>query len=196
MKFLLYVILGMMLMMTLLAACGGEDETTDIKQVDNTANSNNLPDSTISTNVAVADITPIVASYLEMKNELAADDSREAATAGLHMIKAIEAFDKTTLNAELSKEYDDIASDAREHATHISTNPDRIRHQREHFEMLSSDIYDLAKMVKPNQVLYYDFCPMYNDNKGGYWLSEKKDISNPYLGKEMLTCGTVKEELR
>jgi hypothetical protein len=37
---------------------------------------------------------------------------------------------------------------------------------------------------------------MYNNNKGADWISEKKEISNPYLGKEMPTCGTVKEELK
>jgi len=30
---------------------------------------------------------------------------------------------------------------------------------------------------------------------GANWLSESKEISNPYLGQSMPTCGTVKEEL-
>jgi hypothetical protein len=36
---------------------------------------------------------------------------------------------------------------------------------------------------------------MYSDGKGGNWISETKHIRNPYLGKDMLTCGVVKEEL-
>jgi hypothetical protein len=37
---------------------------------------------------------------------------------------------------------------------------------------------------------------MYNDGKGANWLSETKEIANPYLGKSMPTCGSVKEELK
>jgi hypothetical protein len=51
------------------------------------------------------------------------------------------------------------------------------------------------KQVVAQDKLYYDNCPMYNNGKGGNWLSETKDIQNPYLGKEMPTCGSVKEEL-
>jgi len=36
---------------------------------------------------------------------------------------------------------------------------------------------------------------MFNDGKGANWLSESKAISNPYLGKSMLNCGTVKKEI-
>ena len=62
--------------------------------------------------------------------------------------------------------------------------------------MLSKDIYQLVKTFGGEQKLYYDHCPMYNNNKGAYWLSETKEIANPYLGKAMPTCGTVKEELK
>ena len=67
-----------------------------------------------------------------------------------------------------------------------------IAHQREHFEMLSSDIYDLVKAFGGGQVLYKDFCPMYNKGKGAFWLSETKEIRNPYYGKEMPSFGTIK----
>jgi len=43
--------------------------------------------------------------------------------------------------------------------------------------------------------VYYDYCPMAFDNKGGFWLSEQKAIANPYFGKKMMTCGSVKETL-
>ena len=37
---------------------------------------------------------------------------------------------------------------------------------------------------------------MYNNKKGAFWLSETKEIKNPYLGKAMPTCGTIKEEIK
>ena len=33
------------------------------------------------------------------------------------------------------------------------------------------------------------------DNAGAFWLSEHKEILNPYMGQAMLTCGEVKETL-
>jgi len=54
----------------------------------------------------------------------------------------------------------------------------------------------MIKLLGTNQPLYVDRCPMYNNNKGAIWVSEIKEIKNPYLGKAMPTCGTVKEELK
>jgi len=33
------------------------------------------------------------------------------------------------------------------------------------------------------------------DGKGGYWLSNSKEIRNPYFGDIMLACGEVTEVL-
>lgn len=145
---------------------------------------------------AASPVKEIVNGYLQLKNALATDNGNDAASAGNTMVTAFEQFDKSKLPADKTKTYADIESDAKEHAEHIGKNGSNIKHQREHFEMLSKDIYELVKTFGAGQQLYYDHCPMYNNNKGADWISEKKEISNPYLGKEMPTCGTVKEELK
>jgi predicted RNase H-like nuclease (RuvC/YqgF family) len=138
----------------------------------------------------------VVTHYLHLKNALAADNAKEAATAGKAIAEAIQKIDVASLAADQKKVYDDVKDDMKEHAEHISTNEDKIEHQREHFEMLSNDLYDLVKAVGSEQTLYKDHCPMYNNNKGANWLSEVKEIKNPYLGKKMPTCGTMKEEIK
>lgn len=145
---------------------------------------------------AASPVKEIVNGYLQLKNALANDNGNDAASAGNTMVAAFKQFDKSKLPADKTKTYEDIESDAKEHAEHIGKNGGNIKHQREHFEMLSKDIYELVKSFGAGQPLYYDHCPMYNNNKGADWISEKKDISNPYLGKEMPACGTVKEELK
>lgn len=37
---------------------------------------------------------------------------------------------------------------------------------------------------------------MADDNKGAVWISEAKETAfkNPYFGKDMATCGTIKKE--
>lgn len=141
-------------------------------------------------------VKEIVGGYLQLKNALANDNGNEAASAGNAMVAAFQKFDKSALTAEQKKTYEDIEEDAKEHAEHISENGSNIKHQREHFEILSKDVYELVKTFGAGQPLYYDHCPMYDNGKGANWISEKKEIANPYFGKEMPTCGTVKEELK
>ena len=141
-------------------------------------------------------VKDIVNSYLRLKNGLVNDNPGDAADAGKAVEEAFKNFSIANLTADQKKVFDDVRNDAVEHAEHIAENKGNIEHQREHFEMLSNDIYDLVKTFDAGQVLYRDFCPMYNKNRGAYWLSETREIQNPYFGKEMLTCGTIKEELK
>ena len=194
------MILGIAALTTFYAAC---NNSTADKKESNTAPPTAAPVDTASKPVtAVAEtktiisLQEIVDGYLQMKNAFTKDNSKDAAAAGNELIKALANFNKAALTAEQAKIYNDIEDDAKEHAEHIGTNGGNIKHQREHFYMLSKDIYQLVKTFGAGKKLYYDHCPMYNDGKGANWLSETKDISNPYLGKAMPSCGTVKEELK
>ncbi|MBL4862038.1 MAG: DUF3347 domain-containing protein, partial [Crocinitomicaceae bacterium] len=60
----------------------------------------------------------------------------------------------------------------------------------------SIDIIDLITLIGTDKHLYQDFCAMYNDGKGAAWLSETKEIKNPYYGNEMLGCGTIQKEIK
>lgn len=142
-------------------------------------------------------IKEIISTYLQMKNAFAKDNSNDAATAGKDLQAAFINFDTKTLSAQQVKNFADISNDAKEHAEHIGANGGKIAHQREHFIMLSKDMADLIKTFgNGGQTLYKDFCPMANDGKGATWISETKDIKNPYLGKAMPTCGSVKETMQ
>ncbi|HRP32585.1 MAG TPA: DUF3347 domain-containing protein [Agriterribacter sp.] len=44
--------------------------------------------------------------------------------------------------------------------------------------------------------LYIAFCPMALNDQGATWVSENKEIRNPYFGEKMLACGEVKETIR
>lgn len=141
-------------------------------------------------------IKEMVEHYLHLKNALAGDNGKEAAAAGKAIVVAMGKVDTSSFTAEQKKVYEDVEDDAREHAEHIGENSGDIEHQREHFDMLSKDMYDLVKAFGSTQLLYKDFCPMYNDKKGAIWLSETKQIKNPYYGKKMLSCGSMKEEIK
>lgn len=135
----------------------------------------------------------IIDNYLKIKNALVEENQKEAAKAGGDLIGDFEDFDKSSYSSEEKKELTDIIEDAKEHAEHISESP--IEHQREHFDILSKDVIDLIAITGTDKKLYQDFCPMYNDNKGAQWLSETKEIKNPYFGSKMMKCGTVQKEI-
>jgi hypothetical protein len=139
-------------------------------------------------------INEIVSGYLKLKNALVKDDSKGAAVAGKALYATFGKVNPNEIDAKLKKQYLDIADDAKEHAEHIADNSGKIDHQREHFVMLSKDISDLITTFGTKQKLYQDFCPMADNDKGAIWISETKDIKNPYFGSQMLTCGSVKKE--
>lgn len=135
----------------------------------------------------------LVDSYLQLKNSLAADDDAAAAKAGETMSTALAKVDASRFTADQKKIYDNNEEDLKEHAEHISKNVGNIAHQREHFVMMSDDIYELVKAFGGGQPLYHTHCPMYDQHKGAYWLSESVTVKNPYMGAKMAGCGSVKE---
>ncbi|MEQ9442773.1 MAG: DUF3347 domain-containing protein [Cyclobacteriaceae bacterium] len=68
--------------------------------------------------------------------------------------------------------------------------------QRKAFASLSNE---MASLVKSGELsmgeVYLEYCPMANNNAGAYWLSNQKEIKNPYFGDKMLKCGSVKETI-
>lgn len=137
----------------------------------------------------------IITNYLALKNALTKDDSKAAAKAGKALYATFNNVNTKSIDAKLKKDYLDIAESAKENAEHIGDNAGKLDHQREHFVLLSKDINDLIKMFGSTQKLYQDFCPMADEGKGAIWISEVKDIKNPYLGSKMFTCGSVKKTL-
>ncbi|RYZ79169.1 MAG: DUF3347 domain-containing protein, partial [Moraxellaceae bacterium] len=126
---------------------------------------------TPGTNGADGSIKPVIANYLKLKNALAADNSKDAANAANALLTAINSVDTTAIPQTQKPNYAALVEDMREHAEHTVSNAKTIAHQREHFEMLSKDVYDLIKTFGGNQTLYYTHCPMAFNEKGAYWIS-------------------------
>lgn len=197
------IIIGFAIIAITAAACNNRRNSTaennktmgDTTQV-NTSSLNQTDTSTTADTKVDGSMQEMVSQYLQMKNALANDNGKDAANAGKSFVESMGKMEKTSLTTEKNKIWDNLSDDAKEMAEHIATNGDKIEHQREHFDMLSKDMYDMVKTFGAGQTLYQDFCPMYNDKKGATWLSETKEIKNPYLGKKMPTCGSVKEEIK
>ena len=89
--------------------------------------------------------TLIVEAYIEIKNGLATDNKDNAAKGGTSLVDAFSVFDMAKLSTENHKEYMEIMESAKEHAEHIIKSD--IKHQREHFLALSTDIIDIVALL-------------------------------------------------
>ena len=195
------IIMGLA-MSTTLAACNNGNNNTTTTQKDSTNTSSEAiqqvtKDTAGTQKQAVVPVKEIIADYLQLKNALTKDNGNDAANAGKALLVTLAKVDMKNLPEQQMKSYMDVADDIKEHAEHIGANPGKIEHQREHFIMLSKDMADLVKTFgNGGQILYKDFCPMANDGKGATWISEIKEIKNPYLGSKMPDCGSVKETIK
>ena len=200
------IILSAIAMAFVLVSCNQKNkevETTNTPMMENDSTMNmenstmtmdNNTEKSASAKNSNASINEVVANYLKLKNALVNDNSKEAANSGNALIATIGKVDMNSISKEQMKDYMDIAESAKENAEHIGDNAGKLDHQREHFVTLSKDMNDLIQLFGANQKLYLDFCPMADDNKGAVWISETKEIKNPYFGKEMATCGSIKKE--
>ena len=138
----------------------------------------------------------ITDNYLQIKNELIGGKAVEAASAAKGLFEAMKGFDKSQLAVDQKKVYDQYEAGLKENAEHISQSANEIEHQREHFADMSEGMYAIVKAFGGGKTLYHDHCPMAKEGKGAMWLSETKEIKNPYFGEKMMECGSVEEEIQ
>ena len=179
-----------------LTACNGNTEKKAASTEQTSAPvTETTPSANSTENPEQGNFSELFSHYQHLTFALSSDNDKEAANASKGMLEALSKIKSDGFSAEDKATYKDIASDIKEHAEHIADNIGNIAHQREHLVILSKDFYDIAKTFTTEKPLYKVFCPMYNDNKGAYWLSDSKEIKNPYYGEEMITCGEIQEEI-
>jgi len=134
----------------------------------------------------VNNIDKITNAYLGIKNALAAGNGTLAQAKGKELLDALSTDATKGLNADQQKILNSYLDKLKFDSRHIS-EVGNVDHQREHFESLSKNMYEVLKGLKVNtSTLYEQYCPM----KKAYWLSESPTIKNPYYNdKEMATCG-------
>ncbi len=121
------------------------------------------------------------ANYIELKEALVDSDFESAS-------KASASLEKSLSEVESSEVAQSSVSKVRQAGD--------LKEQRKAFAELTSE---MSKLIKGGNLsmgeIYLEFCPMSNNNEGAYWLSNTKEIRNPFLGKKMLNCGMVKETI-
>lgn len=132
-----------------------------------------------------AQVTKLYQNYITIKDALASDNADKTSQAAKEFIKTASAIDYKVLS-------EGNVSTLKKDATVISNAKD-IAAQRESFFNLSDNMIALAKQYKVSaNPVFVQYCPMAD----GSWLSNEKKIINPYYGSSMLSCGSVKSEIK
>lgn len=133
--------------------------------------------------------------YLALKNALVASDAKAAATAAAQTQQILANVDMALVTGEAHQQWMEYLNVMQENLSAIAGEAG-LETQRAAFAPLSQALYQsLRQFDVTGPDVYYQYCPMANDNQGAYWLSSSKEIRNPYFGDKMLTCGSVKETL-
>ena len=137
----------------------------------------------------------VIDAYLNLKDGLVAADEKETARHSSALLEALQKVDGSLLQGDAKAFWEEKKSFLMQHARLCKEAPS-VEGKRENFIYLSEPLIKTVEAFGPgNEKLYIDYCPMANNNKGAYWLSESKEIRNPFMGEAMLTCGEVKKEI-
>jgi hypothetical protein len=128
---------------------------------------------------ADAKVNSVYQHYIHLKTALVNNDLPEAESGTEQLSKALKV-------AGITLKGMDAMVEAKE-----------VKTKRAALDALSLELTDVLKKSKMESgVVYKQFCPMANGGNGGYWLASEAKIQNPYYGKSMMSCGSVKEEIK
>ena len=129
----------------------------------------------------------VILEYLELKKALVNSDHTSASDKAAELKKLIVAIQEKGLSANEKEVMNTIHQ-----RTDDIINTENIDKQRDYFRILSDEIILVASAIPDlKSSLFVQYCPMANNNQGAQWLSDSKEIRNPYFGEQMLNCGDV-----
>lgn len=154
------------------------------KEISKMAGDLNVTNETVAITFKTETATQVHQAYLELKGALVNTDAAEAAAVAGEFKQMLEEVGENTAFKKLAGELEDIASTKDAAA------------QRVTFEEVSKKVENYLSQEVATGSLIKQYCPMAFDGKGAYWLSDSKEVRNPYFGDQMLKCGVVDKEIQ
>jgi hypothetical protein len=116
--------------------------------------------------------------YLAIQTALSKDSIKELDVHATAIAKAVKEDDMKMLPANVSKQAETLAKSK------------DLKSARAAFKPLSASLIKYLADHKAKGGSYHEaYCPMVKAS----WLQSGKEIKNPYMGSEMLDCGTLKD---
>ncbi|MEM6844562.1 MAG: efflux RND transporter periplasmic adaptor subunit [Bacteroidota bacterium] len=139
-------------------------------------------------------LAEVLKPYLNLKNSLVDSDEQLASEAASQVASLLKQVDRSLLSEIAYDWWTGRSNTIQQELSTIQSSP--LEAQRQAFAQLSQALYhSLQQFGVTGSGVYYQYCPMAENNTGAFWLSEQKEIRNPYFGKSMLSCGETREIL-
>ena len=133
--------------------------------------------------------------YLQLSEALVQSEPKSVATYAQNFRSSLSNVEMRNSKDEESRAtWMELRADLQKHIDQMSDHED-LKKQRDHFKPLSALFIEGVGQFGTDQTLYSVYCPMADNNSGGYWISAKEEVINPYFGSAMLKCGAVKQKL-
>ncbi|MFO8002374.1 MAG: DUF3347 domain-containing protein, partial [Marinilabilia sp.] len=136
-----------------------------------------------------------IEAYLQIKEALAEEDLNAVNDAIALMDRKIQKIQLLRLKGEglkAWKSHRELYLDKLEEMRHI----EGLENKRSYFGHISEIVYCTIKSFGLQEGnLYAAYCPMAFNNQGAYWITDSKDINNPYMGPKVANCGEIREVL-
>jgi len=133
--------------------------------------------------------------YIVLKDALIKEDVKTTTLASSMMLKNLADVEMKLLKGDAHTAWMQLSKELKKHTKSLNSTTD-IQQQRNHFKPLSANFIMIVEKFGINQEVYSQFCPMADNNTGGYWLSLQEKVLNPYFGNAMLTCGEVTKTIK
>lgn len=185
MKNILFILLTLAIF-----SCKQQPETevktapTQVEKTQAVSKDLNKTSATTEVTFTTQEATTVHQAYLKLKAALVNTDATEAARVARDFKSILESLTEEVTVTSLKTEVQSIAQ---------SSDP---KEQRIAFEKISQNVEVFLSDKVASGKMYKQYCPMAFDGKGAYWLSDSKEVRNPYFGDVMLTCGVVDKEIQ
>ena len=146
-------------------------------------------------------------AYFEMKAAFVDGDTALAKESSRKFIQLLDSIPLAELKKDTAGIYDVAFNDysnIKSNAASLLVQTD-ILEMRKDFGMVSENLYPFLRTINyEGEKMYWQNCPMaFGEDKGANWISNTKEIINPYLGKNhpefkgtMLHCGEIKDTIK
>lgn len=191
---------GYSLIFISLFSCSGEKKQHAVQEVDI------LPARTVQVgDSTILSISAMLTAYEQLKEGLIAYDSVAVNQAARTLSGTVVLVDTvTTPSASLRDSISNFHQSIVAAAQSLLLAKD-LPEKKRLFSSISDKLYSLLRVVQFNvSTLYRQMCPMaFNDNETAYWISNSREVVNPYLGRKhpkyvsgMLHCGEVIDSIQ
>ena len=152
-------------------------------------------------------INAVMSGYFDMKSSFVDADTAKVKQDGKRFLTLMDSIKIEELKQDTSAVFQSatmLIGDIKSNTVALLNESD-LTEMRQDFRMISENLYPLLKTIKyEGPSLYWQNCPMaFGEGKEANWISNTKEIINPYLGKNhpeykssMLHCGEIKDTIQ